>query len=337
MYSNKILFFIFTCTFLFACSSESSNQNQTEKNKQKSNSETIKVDEANNRNGKCPDQPGKLDPSNVEKVTLDGNQTTVSGQLTADEALGYTFSGKKDQKLSYSTQDEFCMWVLTPNNDPLEGLKLPEDGSYIVQISIPKGAKTFELAMQLKNPDSSYDFQDRSQSNSFSFRDNQNSNNINSSPKNTPSITAEKAVNIIQKWQEAKRQIFAPPYNRYKGEKLLTGKAYGDNIRKPDGSGSSVDWLENNEAYYTYQLQKIDEITNFQDFGGSALIDIVTREKRTLCIDGQPSHDDNTAYDKRLVRYNLQYIEGQWKISSYDTQKVINQAPNSNKSCQIER
>jgi len=95
--------------------------------------------------------------------------------------------------------------------------------------------------------------------------------------------------------------------------------------------------LENNGAYYTYQLQAIDEVTNFNDLGGSAFIDIVTREKRTLCINGRASQDNNTTYDKRQVRYNLQYVQGEWKISSYQTQNLINQGYNSNQSCQIQR
>ncbi|PNW27009.1 UNVERIFIED_CONTAM: hypothetical protein BEN50_21460, partial [Euhalothece sp. KZN 001] len=284
---GELLIFLFSCSFLFSCTNPPTEESNTEETQQETNSETVQVDETKESDRGCPEKPGKLEASNVEKVSLDGNETTVSGQLTADEALGYAFEGKEEQKLSYSTDDEFCMWVLTPNNDVLEGLELPTDGSYIVQIAIPKGAKTFELAMELKNPESAISSNNRSQGNSVDFSNIQTNNNVNSSSpssSNAPSLNPQEAVNLIQNWQRAKRELFAPPYNRYLGEQLLTGKAYADNIRKPDGSGSSVDWLENNGAYYTYQLQAIDEVTNFNDLGGAAFIDIVTREKRTLCI-----------------------------------------------------
>jgi len=338
--SNQLLILFFSCSFLFGCNNASTEESSTEQSQQETNSETVQVDETKESDGSCPEKPGKLEASNVEKVSLDGNETTVSGQLIANKALGYAFDGEEKQKLSYSTDDEFCMWVLTPDNDVLEGLELPTDGSYIVQISIPKGAKTFELAMELENPESSTTSNNGSQGSGLDFSNIQTNNNVNSSStssSNSPSLSPQEAVNLIQKWQRAKRKIFAPPYNRYLGEQLLTGKAYRSKISKADGSGSSVDWLENNSAYYTYQLQALDEIANFNDFGGSALIDVISREKRTLCINGRPSKDNNTAYDKRLVRYSLQYVEGQWKISNYKTQKLINQGYNANKSCQIQR
>ncbi len=332
IYRHPILLLILTCSFLFSCSNSSTEYSQSQPTESEANSETVTVDETDNQSGKCPDKPGKLNPSNVEKVNLDQSETTVSGQLIAGKALGYSFEGKENQKLAYSTEDEFCMWIYTPDNEILDDLELPTDGSYTVQISIPKGAKTFELGMQLRNPESSF-----TANNDISFDNIQDNNNSRQLSDNSPSLSPQKAVNLVQEWQKAKRQLFAPPYNRYQGEQLLTGKAYRDNIRKPDGSGSSVDWLENNNAYYTYQLQALDEIANFNDFGGSAFIDVITREKRTLCINGRPSKDNNTAYDKRLVRYNLQYVDGQWKISSYKTQKIINQGYNANKSCQIQR
>jgi hypothetical protein len=336
---SKILLLVFTSSLLFGCgkSSNKANDNQPD-----SESGTTEVDQTKDSGYKCPDKPGKLDPSNVEEITFNGNETTISGQLTADEALGYLFEGKEGQKLTYSTEDELCMWIYTPNNKLLNGVDLPSNGSYTVQVSIPKGSRTFELTMELRSSEISYGSNNSNSSNnsnqskSYSLSNTKINNTSSSRSGNTPSITRQKAVNLIQEWQQAKRQIFAPPYNRNLGEKLLTGKAYGDNIRKPDGSGSSVDWLENNGAYYTYRLQAIDEATNFNDLGGSAYIDVVTKEQRTLCIDGKPSQD-NTAYDKRLVRYNLQYVEGQWKISNYETRKVINDGYNPNKSCQIKR
>ncbi|AFZ50006.1 hypothetical protein Dacsa_1311 [Dactylococcopsis salina PCC 8305] len=154
--SNQLLIFLFSCSFLFSCTNPPTEESNTEETQQETNSETVQVDETKESDRGCPEKPGKLEASNVEKVSLDGNETTVSGQLTADEALGYAFEGKEEQKLSYSSDDEFCMWVLTPDNDVLEGLELPKDGSYVVQIAIPKGAKTFELAISLEQQQSSY-------------------------------------------------------------------------------------------------------------------------------------------------------------------------------------
>ncbi|AFZ50008.1 ARC6/PARC6 family protein [Dactylococcopsis salina] len=333
---NKILLLLFTCSLFFGCDNVTTQENNNRQ--QNANSETVQVDETKESDRGCPEKPGKLEASNVEKVSLDGNETTVSGQLTADEALGYAFEGKEEQKLSYSTDDEFCMWVLTPNNDVLEGLELPTDGSYIVQIAIPKGAKTFELAMELRNPESAVSSNNRSQNNSVDFSNIQTNNNVNSSStssSNAPSLNPQEAVNLIQNWQRAKRQIFAPPYNKNLGAEFLTGQAYRSKLRKLDGSGSSVDWLENNGAYYTYRSQEVDEVTSFNNSGNSAVINVVISEERTLCINNRPSKDDNTISDKRLVRYDLRYSDGGWKISNQNTEKVIDQGNNPNISCRV--
>lgn len=338
--SNQFLILLFSCSFLFGCNNASTEESSTEQSQQETNSETVQVDETKESDGSCPEKPGKLEASNVAKVSLDGKETTVSGQLIANEALGYAFDGEEKQKLSYSTDDEFCMWVLTPDNDVLEGLELPTDGSYIVQISIPKGAKTFELAMELENPESSTTSNNGSQGSGLDFSNIQTNNNVNSSStssSNSPSLSPQEAANLIQNWQRAKREIFAPPYNRYLGEQLLTGKAYRSKIRKSDGSESSVDWLQNNRAYYTYRLQKIDDITDFKTSGNYAVINLVIREERTLCINDRPSKDDNTVSDKRLVRYDLRYIDGRWKISDQKTERLIAQDDNPNVSCRVIR
>lgn len=75
-----------------------------------------------------------------------------------------------------------------------------------------------------------------------------------------PSFTQQEAVNLLERWQNAKSQIFAPPFNKELGAELLTGKSYYDNIGNPEGS---VAWLQDNASYYTYDLQSIDSVENF--------------------------------------------------------------------------
>lgn len=140
------------------------------------------------------------------------------------------------------------------------------------------------------------------------------------------SLTSQEAVSLIKRWQSSKQQMFAPPYNRQLSRQVLTGEAYENNI-------GSIDWLEDNGAYYTYNLQRIEDADGFYQDGNVAHINVVVREQRTLCMNGTPSQDDNTIDDKRLVRYNLKNQGGNWKISSYETQNVIDQRGNPNKSC----
>jgi serine/threonine-protein kinase len=134
-----------------------------------------------------------------------------------------------------------------------------------------------------------------------------------------PSISQQEAVDVIQQWQEAKAVIFAPPFDRQRGAELLTGKAYSDNL----GATGSLDWLLNNNAYYTYSVQKIEQVEQFVTSGNQATIDIVITEERTLYKDGKVVRDGNTSLDTRLVRYTLQSENGRWKIADYKTVTVL--------------
>ncbi len=133
-------------------------------------------------------------------------------------------------------------------------------------------------------------------------------------------FTQEDAVRLIEKWQNAKREIFAPPFNRQLGVELLTGKAYYDNIGKPDGS---IGWLENNYSHYTYGVQKIESVENFEKNGNYATIDAVITEQRTLHNSNGGIDRNASGFDTRLVRYNLRSENGQWKIAEYRTVRKI--------------
>lgn len=135
-----------------------------------------------------------------------------------------------------------------------------------------------------------------------------------------PDFTQEDAANLIEKWQNAKREIFAPPFNRQLGTELLTGKAYYDNIGKPDGS---IGWLENNYSHYTYGVQKIESVENFEKNGNYATIDAVITEQRTLHNSNGGIDRNASGFDTRLVRYNLRSENGQWKIAEYSTVRKI--------------
>ncbi len=147
--------------------------------------------------------------------------------------------------------------------------------------------------------------------------------NQNSYSPPSSSISQQEAVDLLHKWQEYKRRIFAPPYERDLGDEILTGKAYHDNISRSDGQKSSSEWLVNNGAYYAYGVQSIDSVENFAASGNQATIDVVVTEQRTL-YKGNGRIDRNaSAFDTRLVRYNLQSDNGQWKITDYHTVKTI--------------
>ncbi|BAQ62263.1 hypothetical protein GM3708_2669 [Geminocystis sp. NIES-3708] len=134
------------CIFLLitACNKQ---ENITSGNNSNNTNNSTQVAEIDPNTG-CLKTPGEL--SSAEEINL---QETVakSGQLTAGKYIGYTFEGKKGQKLNYTTPNDICLWIFQPDTKLLEGVELPIDGKYTIQISLLKGSSTFDLEMSLQD------------------------------------------------------------------------------------------------------------------------------------------------------------------------------------------
>jgi hypothetical protein len=105
------------------------------------------------KTSECPQKTTAiLIAENLENVNLTTETITKSNQVSSTKAVGYTFKGKSGQTLSYNTDDDICVWLYSPDNQILQGTKLPEDGKYLLQIAAPKGSKTFKIEMSLGTP-----------------------------------------------------------------------------------------------------------------------------------------------------------------------------------------
>ncbi|TAF11309.1 MAG: hypothetical protein EAZ76_15045, partial [Nostocales cyanobacterium] len=102
----------------------------------------------------CPDKPsGALENQNVKTIDISSQTVTETGQVKAGQYLGYAFTAKSGDKLNYQTNDNICVWVYSPDNQIIPTTDLTQDGKYIVQVSVPRGATTFALNMGLENND----------------------------------------------------------------------------------------------------------------------------------------------------------------------------------------
>jgi hypothetical protein len=99
----------------------------------------------------CNNQPGQpLSPQNVKSIALGDKDELISGMVSKDNQVGYSFEAKSGQTLQYKTDDEICVWIYSPDNKSLGDLKIAQDGKYLIQISAPKGSTSFNLKMSLK-------------------------------------------------------------------------------------------------------------------------------------------------------------------------------------------
>lgn len=179
----------------------------------------------------------------------------------------------------------------------------------------------------------------RSPSPTVSFSNNDSKSiqrrNTNSNSQNNVSTTfnQQQAVNLLKNWQRAKRKIFASPYNLSLASEILTSKVYGE-------KKGSVDWLRNNQHFYTYQTQNIENISDFKLYGNTAILEATVSEQRTLCYKNRKgqikiSNDNNTVFDRSLDRYYFELERGKWKIADYNTIQSIQKSPNSSRTCRI--
>ena len=233
---------------------------------------------------KCPNIPsGSL--TNPEAINIDGKTFQKTGTISSDNDMGFVFQGKQGQKLRYSSNDneKLCIWVYTPDNKIFSGVELPVNGTYAIHLASLEKTTTFEIEMKLSNP------------------------KTETTKTSISSISQQKAVNLIQKYLEAKKEMFAPPYNR----RIIAGIATEEFSQKALGA---IDWLERNGAYYRYQVQKIDSVEEFVSEGNTVAIKVKITEDYTL-YNSDGSIDNSSSNFKTLtVIYNMRLTNGHLKI-----------------------
>lgn len=122
---------------------------------------------------------------------------------------------------------------------------------------------------------------------------------------NSSSLSLGQAADIISRWLEAKTKIFAPPYDVQALANLTTGVLYTDTLK-------AVNYLKNNNGYYRYGVQKVESVDRFAASGNKATIEVRVTEDVTLYQNGKV---DNSSFNTKLVRYTLEYWDGNWKIA----------------------
>lgn len=126
-------------------------------------------------------------------------------------------------------------------------------------------------------------------------------------PVQPASLTQEEAMGLLNRWFQAKPQIFGPDYNLTPAYELLTGSLLKDVV------SDSVPWLRNNGAYYTYQDYGVEAL-EFSAGNGVATLTARIYEVFTFHWAGRsPKRDSiNNPYT-----YTIVYDEKSqsWKIA----------------------
>lgn len=144
--------------------------------------------------------------------------------------------------------------------------------------------------------------------NSYSASTNSNSSS-STSRRNTiqKPISKQEAVNLIDRYLQAKSDILSPPFDRQIASELLTGKALHD-IVKPEGT---IDWLINNNAYYRYGERRAEPLALFWSNNDRGELDLKIYEEIYFYKNNKLAKSNKYSGD---FNFKFQKENGVWKI-----------------------
>ncbi|MFB2917916.1 protein kinase domain-containing protein [Aerosakkonema funiforme] len=128
----------------------------------------------------------------------------------------------------------------------------------------------------------------------------------------TATITQQEAVNLIDQWLRSKKDVYAYPYNFQIPAQYTTGKYLDKTI-------GTINWLKNNNAYYTYESPIVTQNGGFFVEANQATIVVNIIENRTLYVNGRIDRT-KTGPTSGVYRFTMQLENGNWKIA--DSQEI---------------
>ncbi|WP_448380834.1 ARC6/PARC6 family protein [Gloeomargarita sp.] len=127
------------------------------------------------------------------------------------------------------------------------------------------------------------------------------------------SFSAEEGVALVASWLEAKKNIFAPPYDLDLAAKFLTGPAWTA-VAKRDGS---VEWLRKNHTYYRYGPAQVTLKRVLQSDAHRLVIDVYIQQPLRMYQNGRLRQ---SKIDQDTYRFDLRRVGDTWKI--YDRRSL---------------
>lgn len=118
---------------------------------------------------------------------------------------------------------------------------------------------------------------------------------------------------IVEQWLTVKSQIFAPPFNVDLADQVVADGPLWTDITKTDGS---IQWLRNNNSYYSYTTIKVNEVISFLPSPSMPSIVVSVTEASILHSPNGNKASSNT----NNWLYTLREEGGRWKIWDYRKQ-----------------
>jgi hypothetical protein len=138
-------------------------------------------------------------------------------------------------------------------------------------------------------------------------------------PSANPAAAEQSGLNeiearaIVEQWLSVKSQIFAPPFNTDLADKVVASGPLWTDLTKTDGS---IEWLKNNNSYYSYTTIKVNRVIRFLPSSSMPSIVVSVTEDSIL---HSPNGNDASSNTNNWL-YTLKEESGRWKIWDYRKQ-----------------
>ena len=126
-------------------------------------------------------------------------------------------------------------------------------------------------------------------------------------------LTQQQARAIVEQWLTVKSQIFAPPFNTDLADQVVASGPLWTDLTKPDGS---IQWLKNNNSYYSYSAIKVNRVIRYMPSPSMPSIVVSVTEASTL----HSAKGNETSSSTKDWIYILKKESGRWKIWDYRKQ-----------------
>jgi hypothetical protein len=126
-------------------------------------------------------------------------------------------------------------------------------------------------------------------------------------------LSEDQARSIVEEWLTVKQRIFAPPFDTKLADQVVAEGPLWTDLVKTDGS---IEWLKNNNSYYSYSDIRVNRVLRFLPSPSMPSIVVSVTESSTLHSPKGNQASSNT----RDWIYTLKEEGGRWKIWDYRKQ-----------------
>ena len=126
-------------------------------------------------------------------------------------------------------------------------------------------------------------------------------------------LSQPEARAVVEQWLTVKSQIFAPPYDTKLADQVVADGPLWRDLTKADGS---IQWLKNNNSYYTYDKIRVDQVIRFNP--SPTMPSMVVRVTENSNLNSPNGRKASSSTNDWI--YTLKKEGGAWKIWDYRKQ-----------------